>query len=92
MPPKQQEISILRPGAHSLPDDLAYDGIVQCRGKEMLRIRFSLKYPDRTVDLPLSLEALAGLLQEVGFLNGVLDEELPEEVERLLKNLQPLRP
>ena len=65
-----------------LPADLMFEGLALPQGTETARIRFS-RGRGTTLDIPLSAESLAGLVQVMSSLYGKLPEELPEELDRL---------
>ena len=79
--PLQYGLSMRR-GHGCLPIGLKFVGLVRSQGTETVRIRFSLDH-DKLLDLPLTAEALAGLVQPLSALHGKTPEELPEEVAYL---------
>jgi hypothetical protein len=77
----QHAVVVLR-GPNCLPIDLKFVGLVRSQGTEVVRIRFSLDH-DKLLDLPLSAEALADLVQPLSSLHGKTPEQMPGEVEYL---------
>jgi hypothetical protein len=79
---RQEPVSLLRSIAYFLPDDLMFEGLVVPKGKETVRIRFS-RGRGTTLDIPLSAESLALLIQTLGSLHGSTPRDLPAELGRL---------
>jgi hypothetical protein len=84
--PETQEILLARRDCrYILPDDLMFEGLSPSQGKETVRIRFS-RGRNTSLDIPLSAESLAVLVQVMGSLHGTRAEQMPGELERLRKN------
>jgi hypothetical protein len=84
-------VSLAQPYHYELPDDLVFEGLAAPRGKELIRLRFSRRR-GTTIDLPLSADALEGLVQEVGLLHGRAAQEMKAELDDLhSKGLQILK-
>jgi len=77
--PERVDVLLARPCPYDLPDDLAFVGLVRPRRKETIRLRFARKR-GTTLDLPLSAEALADLVQEIGLLHGSSASEMAAEL------------
>jgi hypothetical protein len=67
---------------YNLPEDLEFVGLAAPQGREIIRIRFS-RGRGTTLDLPLSAETLAALVQPLSSLHGLTPEKLPDELEHL---------
>jgi hypothetical protein len=86
MPIPQPQYSVtVRRGHGCLPIGLKFEGLVRSQGIETIRIRFSLDH-DKILDLPLSAEALAALVQPLSALHGRTPDQLPKEIEHLRQN------
>ena len=79
---RHQCLVTVRPGRSSLPIGLKFVGLFRSEGTETVRIRFALDH-DKLLDLPLSAEALAALVQPLYWLHGKAPDELPAELESL---------
>jgi hypothetical protein len=80
--PEPKYAVTLRRGHGCLPIDLKFVGLVRSQGVETIRIRFSLDR-DKLLDLPLSAETLAALVQPLISLRGLTPDQLPDELEHL---------
>jgi hypothetical protein len=84
--PNPQEVLLARRDCrYILPDDLVFEGLAHPQGTETARLRFS-RGNNTSLDIPLSAESLALLVQVMGSLHGAPAEQMPEELERLRKN------
>ena len=80
--PEPKYVVTVRRGHGCLPIDLKFVGLARSQGVETIRIRFSLDR-DKLLDLPLSAEALAALVQPLSSLHGLTPAQLPDELEHL---------
>lgn len=89
MPNFQPQYAVtVRRGHGTLPIGLKFSGLAKSRGVEKVRIRFSLDY-DKVLDIPLSAEALADLIQTLSPLHGTPPKAVDEELADLqLKGLR----
>jgi hypothetical protein len=81
----QEVLLARRDCAYSVPSDLAFEGLALPQGTEIIRIRFS-RDRGTTLDIPLSAEALADLVQVVSSLHGTPPDRMPAELEYLRQN------
>ena len=81
MPNPPRAVAVLR-GQNNLPVVEQFESLVESQGAEALRIRFSLSR-GRVLDLPLSAEALADLVQPLSALRGVMPEKIDEGIAHL---------
>jgi len=83
MPESERQLPLAaRQCRYTLPDDLEFAGLAPSQGREIIRIRFS-RGRGTTVDLPLSAETLAALVQPLSSLHGRTPSQLPDELEHL---------
>jgi hypothetical protein len=80
-----QDVLLARPVRYILPDDLMFEGLAHPQGTETARIRFS-RGRGTTLDIPLSAESLAVLVQVMSSLHGVPTNKLADELEYLRRN------
>jgi hypothetical protein len=81
-----QEILLSRRDCrYILPADLMFEGLARPQGTETIRIRFS-RERNTSLDIPLSAESLAVLVQVMSSLHGTPAEEMAEELEYLRRN------
>ena len=78
----QHAVTVPRGHRGNLPIDLKFAGLVALQGVEIIRIRFSLDL-DKELDLPLSAETLADLIQALGQLHGRSPATMPEGIADL---------
>jgi hypothetical protein len=82
----QHDVIVRRGHRGNLPVDLKFAGLVAPQGIEIIRIRFSLDL-DKELDLPLSAETLADLMQVLAPLDGKSPAQMPEEIAYLRDHL-----
>jgi hypothetical protein len=80
--PQTQYAVTLRRGHGCLPIGLRFVGLFRSQGIETIRIRFSLDH-DNTLDLPVSADTLAALVQPLSSLHGLPPDKLLDEREHL---------
>jgi hypothetical protein len=81
--PETQEILLARRGCrYILPADLMFEGLARPQGTETIRIRFS-RGRNTLLDMPLSAQSLAELVQVMSSLHGTSAEKMADEFEYL---------
>lgn len=80
--PQQPYDVVVRRGHGSLPIGLKFLGLSRSQGIEAIRIRFSLDN-NKILDMPLSAEALADLVQILQSFRGRTPAQIPEEIDHL---------
>jgi len=75
-------VQLARRGRYYLPADLKFLSLVRSEGKEIVRIRFC-RDGGTELDLPVSAETLADLVQLLSPLHGSLPSELATELADL---------
>lgn len=83
---EQERVLLSRLCRYVLPDDLRFEGLVPAQGREIVRIRFS-RQRGTTLEIPLSAEDLALLVQCLAPLHGLLPNEIPDKLAVLRKNV-----
>jgi len=85
--PTTQDILLSRHDCrYILPADLKFEGLVRPQGTETARIRFS-RERNTSLDIPLSAESLALLVQVMSSLHGTPPEGILKELARLRQNV-----
>jgi hypothetical protein len=85
LPPTQDILLSRRDCRYILPDDLMFEGLAHPQGTEIIRIRFS-RGRNTLLDIPLSAESLAVLVQVMSSLHGTPAKKMSEELEHLRRN------
>lgn len=70
----------MRSCRYTLPDDLAFETLVVSANGGPVKIRFARSH-GTTLDLPLSAETLADLIQTLGHMFGTVPEDLPQVLQ-----------
>lgn len=83
--PSVQAVALARRDCcYTLPEDLMFEGLARPQDKETARLRFS-RGRNTLLDIPLSAESLAVLVQVMSSLHGIIPEKLAGELEYLRK-------
>jgi len=80
--PERIPLRLLRQGHYDLPIGLEFRGLIRGRGEGIVRIRLGRGHAT-TLDIPLSAETLAALVQAIGPLHGVPAAEVAQELDLL---------
>jgi hypothetical protein len=76
-----ENIPLSRPGHRALPEGLEFLCLARSRGGEALRLRFRRDVDRRVVvDLPVSAETIARLVQELSLFRDVIPQDVPDAI------------